>query len=72
MSELEDLRRAVEKRRKLIEEANASVDRAMMRAYRAERPDGTPQFTLTEIGRTLGVSRQRVYQLVRETAGRAQ
>lgn len=67
---LDDLERAVAHREAAITRADQEVDEAMMAAYRARRDDGTPQFTLTEIGRVLGVSRQRVYQLVREAAGR--
>lgn len=70
MNELENLRWAVKHRAEAIERENARVDHAILHAYRAKRDDDTPQFTLTEIGEALGVSRQRVYQLVREVAGR--
>src|SRR5690349_15428615 len=39
-----------------------------MRAYRAQREAGSPQFTLNEIGDALGASRQRVFQLVRKAS----
>lgn len=67
---LKALERAVSQRDAAIERANAKLDEAVMAAYRATRDDGTPQFTLSEIGRALGVSRQRVYQLVRELSAR--
>lgn len=68
MSELDVLRQVVDERRRAVERADREVNTAVMRAYRARRDDGTPVFTLTEIGRAMGVSRQRVYQLVREIA----
>jgi DNA-directed RNA polymerase specialized sigma subunit len=70
VNELHDLERAVSQREATLAAATQKVDEAMMAAYRAQRDDGTPQFTLTEIGRVLGVSRQRVYQLVREASAR--
>lgn len=71
MNELDELRRAVEHRRDVIARADANVDEAVLAAYRAKRDDGTPLYTLTEIGEALGVTRQRVYQLVRQVAARA-
>lgn len=68
MSELTDLARAVTRRADALAEADREVAEALMRAYRAQREDGSPQFTLNEIGDALGVSRQRVYQLVRKAA----
>jgi DNA-directed RNA polymerase sigma subunit (sigma70/sigma32) len=70
VSELSDLQRAVQRRADLVARADRDVDEAILRAYRAERGDGTPMFTLAEIGGALGVSRQRAYQLVREVAAR--
>lgn len=67
--ELTDLRRAVREHRDLVERADAALNAAILRAYRAKRPDETPAFTLAEIGGVLGVSRQRAHQLVREVAG---
>jgi DNA-directed RNA polymerase specialized sigma subunit len=69
---LDELRHAVDRRAHLLEAADREVDDWMMRAYRAKREDGTPQFTLGEIGAALGVSRQRVYQLVRKAAAQAE
>ena len=69
---IKNLERAVEQRKTAIARANAKVDEAVMAAYRTQRDDGTPQFTLAEIGRALGVSPQRVYQIVREIASREQ
>jgi hypothetical protein len=63
--ELTELRRAVEVHRRKVEQANAALDAAIMRAYRAKSGDH-PAFTLSEIGEALGVSRQRAHQLVRE------
>lgn len=70
MSELAELARAVEHRRRVVEREDAAVDEAVLRAYRARRDDDTPAFTLAEIGGVLGVSRQRAHQLVREVAAR--
>lgn len=69
--ELTELSRAVKLHRREIETANLALDEAIMQAYRAQRADGTPAFTLAEIGEVLGVSKQRMYQRVREVAGRA-
>lgn len=70
--ELTELTRAVKLHRREIEAANLALDAAIMRAYRAQRADGTPAFTLAEIGEVLGVSKQRTYQRVREVAGRSE
>jgi hypothetical protein len=53
-----------------LRQAQLALDAAILAAYRETRADGTPQFTLAEIGGSLGVSRQRAYQLVRELAAR--
>lgn len=65
---LVNLERAATRRDAAIERANAEFNAAVLAAYREKRDDGTPRFTLAEIGRALGVSRQRVYQLVREAS----
>jgi DNA-directed RNA polymerase sigma subunit (sigma70/sigma32) len=70
MTALDDLRAEIEHRRLTVGRADADLDEAVLRAYRAKREDGTPAFTLAEIGETLGVSRQRAHQLVREIAAR--
>jgi DNA-directed RNA polymerase sigma subunit (sigma70/sigma32) len=69
-NELTELQRAVEIHRRKVEQANATLDAAIMCAYRAKSGDH-PAFTLSEIGQALGVSRQRAHQLVRELAMRA-
>lgn len=70
--ELLRLRQAVKHRSRAIERENALVDEAVLAAYRATRDDGTPEYTLTQIGEVLGVTKQRAFQLVRETASRAE
>lgn len=70
--ELTELGIARETYRHEIERANAALDEAIMRAYRATRPDGKPKFTLAEIGDVWGVSRQRAHALVREVSARQQ
>jgi DNA-directed RNA polymerase sigma subunit (sigma70/sigma32) len=67
-TELEDLQRAVETRHRKVDQSFAALDAAVLCAYRAERDDGTPAFTLAEIAEVMGVTRQRVHQLVREIA----
>lgn len=69
--ELTELRRAVEKHRREVERADAELNAAIMRAYRAKAHDDAPAFKLAEIGEVLGVTRQRAHQLVREVAGRS-
>lgn len=68
--ELTELRRAALTHRREVERADAVLNAAIMRAYRATRSDDKPAFTLAEIGDVLGVSRQRAHQLVREVAAR--
>lgn len=68
--ELTELTRAVKLHKREVELANLALEEAIMQAYRAQRDDGTPAFTLAEIGEVLGVSKQRAYQRVREIAGR--
>jgi hypothetical protein len=70
LDELSKLRRAVEHRAAVLAYEDARVDRAVLDAYRARRDDGTPMFTLAQIGACLGVSRQRASQVVREAAAR--
>lgn len=67
--ELTVLRRAVAARRREVARADAEVNAAIMRAYRAGGSD-LPTFTLAEIGEVLGVTRQRAHQLVRELSAR--
>lgn len=69
MSELDELRQQVVKHRRTVRRANTALNDAVLAAYRAERLDGTPQFTLAQIGEALGVTRQRASQVVREAAG---
>jgi hypothetical protein len=68
--ELTELQRTVRDHRREVERADAALDAAIMRAYRATRGDGKPAFTLAEIGSVLGVSRQRTHAKVREVAAR--
>lgn len=70
--ELTELARAVKLHRRDVELANLALEEAIMQTYRAQRSDGTPAFTLAEIGEVLGVSKQRAYQRVREVARRAE
>lgn len=67
---LTELRRAVEAHRRAVARADADLNEAIMRAYRAKTSDNAPAFKLSEIGEALGVTRQRAHQLVREVAGR--
>ena len=69
--ELTELGRAVLVHRREVERADAALNAAIMRAYRAQRGDGKPAFTLAEIGSALGVSRQRAHAKVREVSARA-
>lgn len=72
MDELLKLRQAVKRRQRAIERENALVDAAVLAAYRARRDDGSPEWSLEQIGEVLGVTRQRAWQLVRQTAARLQ
>lgn len=72
MDELLKLRQAVKRRQRAIERENALVDAAVLAAYRARRADGSPEWSLEQIGEVLGVTRQRAWQLVRQTAARLQ
>lgn len=70
MDELLKLRQAVMRRQRTIERENALVDEAVLAAYRAKRADGTPEWSLEQIGDVLGVTRQRAWQVVRQVAAR--
>lgn len=70
--ELLKLRQAVMHRQRTIERENALVDEAVLAAYRATRGDGSPEWSLEQIGDVLGVTRQRAWQLVRQTAARSE
>jgi len=69
--ELAELKNAREVHRHAIEQADAALRAAILHAYRAKRPDGTPAFTLAELGDVFGVTRQRAHQIVRESADQA-
>lgn len=71
MSELTDLERAIATHTRRIERAESDLRAAIMCVYRAKRPDQSPAYTLAEIAQVLGVTRQRVHQLVRELSARS-